>query len=54
VRLAESLTDLSIDRRKKPRHREPPLGGVAIQGHLATGAAALDCLVAKRLLAMAL
>jgi hypothetical protein len=31
-------------------HREPPLGGVAIQGHK-LGAAALDCFVAA-LLAM--
>jgi hypothetical protein len=35
------------------RHCEPPLGGAAIQGdRTAVGAAALDCFVAKRLLAM--
>jgi hypothetical protein len=37
-----------------PRHREPPLGGVAIQGHRTASAAALDCFVAKPLLAMTL
>jgi hypothetical protein len=37
----------------KLRHREPPLGGVAIQGRKHR-AAPLDCFVAKRLLAMTL
>jgi hypothetical protein len=36
---------------KQIRHREPPLGGVAIQGRRHR-AEALDCFVAKRLLAM--
>jgi hypothetical protein len=36
---------------KRIRHREPPLGGVAIQGR-PHRAGPLDCFVAKRLLAM--